>query len=73
MTNFDVKKIRLTMLMSQSRFSKSIGIAQGTLAKIEGGTLKLDNYETKIRQFVDNWKTVKIKSLEDEISFIKSL
>jgi DNA-binding XRE family transcriptional regulator len=73
MTNFDVKKIRLTMLLSQNQFADKIGIAQGTLAKIEGNTLKLEKYESKIRVFVEQWKTEKIKSLTDEITFILSL
>jgi DNA-binding transcriptional regulator YiaG len=73
MTNFDVKKIRLTMLLSQNKFAAEIGISQGTLAKIEGKTLKLEKYESKIRTFVEQWKKEKIKSLNDEINFIQSL
>lgn len=73
MTNFDVKKIRLTMLLSQNKFAAEIGISQGTLAKIEGNTLKLEKYKTTIRTFVEQWKKEKIKSLNDEINFIQSL
>lgn len=73
MEQFDVKKIRLTMGLSQNQFALKIGIAQGSLAKIEGGTLKLDKYLDKIKAATSEWKEYKIRQLEKEIEFIKSL
>jgi DNA-binding XRE family transcriptional regulator len=79
LTCFDVKKIRLTMCLSQSQFAKEIGITQGTIAKIEMGTMFFHNkdlaskYAEKIQQIFDSWKQQKIALLQQEIDFIKLL
>lgn len=73
MENFDVKKIRLTMCLSQNKFAAKIGITQGTLAKIEAGTLRIDKYYEIIQEVTEGWKEYKIRQLEKEIEFIKSL
>lgn len=73
MTNFDVKKIRLTMGLSQTQFASQVGISQGTLAKIESNLIHCAKYETQIRSMIDGWKKLRINSLQQEIDFLKSL
>ena len=73
MEHFDVKKIRLIMGLSQNQFALKLGMAQGTLAKIEGGTLKLNKYVENIQAVTNEWKEYKVRQLEKEIEFIKSL
>jgi len=72
-TQFDVRKIRWQMDLSQVRFAEELGITQPTLCKIEKGDCAIEKYEDKIKKVFSSWKENKIKTLEQEIEYIKSL
>lgn len=73
MDGFDLKKIRLSMGLTQGQFAKQVQITQGAFAKLEAGRLSITKYDKQLRKFIDNWKKSKIDQLEKEIILIKSL
>lgn len=73
MTQFEVRKIRWQIGLSQVKFAKELGITQPTLCKIENGNGDIEKYEAKIQEAFASWKARKIKTLEQEIEYIKSL
>lgn len=73
MDHFDVKRIRLTMGLTQGQFSRKLVIAQSTIAKIESGALPVESYQERINELKEIWKTERIKVLEKEMEYVQSL
>jgi DNA-binding XRE family transcriptional regulator len=66
--------IRCTAIAAnENQFAKQLGIAQGTLAKIESNLLSAEKYSDKIKEILYYWKAKRVTELMKEIDFINNL
>jgi predicted transcriptional regulator len=72
MNGFQLKKIRLTMEISQSQLAKKLGVTQSVIAKIENGR-DIEKYASKIKSIFHDWRVNRCNMLQDEIDYLHSL
>ena len=72
MTNFEVKRYRTLMNLTQGAFAELLGIRQSALSKIESGIIPVGEHRDKISAVFAQWKSERIEGLKKEIEFIQT-